>query len=558
MRFTKFNAVILSVLFGLQVRKLLSYIFWFLPEVYEHHLELDHPIQLEIRRAVTSVAIRCCEGGDAGVEAIVKSNSIILLLGLMMVAGVLSAKFSSRAGVPALVLFVGLGMILGQFYYFDDAFVTQLFGTFALITILFEGGLNAYWPDVRPVIKSALSLATLGVLITSLIIGSFAHFLLNISWLEGFLFGSIVGSTDAAAVFAVIGGYSIRKKLSATLEAESGSNDPTAIFLTLLCIQLLMNPEASIVKMVLLFLREIGVGAVSGYFLGKLLVRLINGIQMQSSGLYPILSLACAVVAYALTAFLGGSGFLAVYIMAIVAGNSELVYRTAIFRFNEGFAWMMQIFMFVLLGWLVFPEHLISLAIPGLLLSMILMFVARPIGIWVSTSRASFTASEKNFIAWAGLKGAVPIVLATYPLLVDLPNAYLIFNATFFVVLTSALLQGSTITMVARWLGLVEKTRRRSPYAVELVALEKTDSEIIEIEIQAAMSAANRKIRELALPANVLIVALIRNNKVMTPRGETSLLPGDMIYVLASKQQLSCIHDVFASDEAGYCEIKLD
>ncbi len=491
-------------------------------------------------------------------EAIVKSNSIILLLGLMMVAGVLSAKFSTRAGVPALVLFVGLGMILGKFYYFDDAFVTQLFGTFALIAILFDGGLNASWPEVRPVMKSALSLATLGVFVTSLIIGSFAHFLLNVSWLEGLLFGSIVGSTDAAAVFAVIGGYSIRKKLAATLEAESGSNDPTAIFLTLLCIQLLTNPETSIVQMVFYFLREIGVGAISGYVFGRLLVKLINRIHMQSSGLYPIMSLACAVVVYAVTAFSGGSGFLAVYIMAIVAGNAELVYRTAIFRFNEGFAWMMQIFMFVLLGWLAFPEHLISLAFPGFLLSMLLMFVARPIGVWISTARASFSTSEKTFIAWAGLKGAVPIVLATYPLLVDLPNAYLIFNVTFFVVLTSALLQGSTITSAARWLGLIEKNRKPSPYTVELVALEKTDSEIIEIEIQAAMSAANRKISELALPANVLIVALIRNNKVLTPRGETLLLPDDMIYVLTSKQQLSCIHDVFAFDDVGFCEIKPD
>jgi cell volume regulation protein A len=491
-------------------------------------------------------------------EAIVKSNSIILLLGLLMVAGVLSVKFSARAGVPALVLFVGLGMVLGQFYYFDDAFVAQLFGTFALIAILFDGGLNASWPDVKPVMKSAISLATVGVVVTSLIIGLFAHFLLNISWLEGMLFGSIVGSTDAAAIFAVVGGYSIRKKLAATLEAESGSNDPMAIFLTLLCIQLLTNPATSIVQLVLYFLREICIGAVAGYFLGKLLVQVINRIQMQSSGLYPILSLACAVSAYALTAFLGGSGFLAVYIMAIVAGNSEMVYRTAIFRFNEGFAWMMQIFMFVLLGWLVFPEHLISLALPGFGLSLLLMFVARPIGVWISTARTSFTNSEKTFIAWAGLKGAVPIVLATYPLLVDLPNAYLIFNATFFVVLTSALLQGASITPVARRLGLIEPTRRKSPYTVELVALEKTDSEIVEIEIQATDSAANREIRELALPDNVLIVALIRNGAILTPRGETRLLADDMIYVLTSKQQLHCIYDVFSSEESGYCEINLD
>jgi cell volume regulation protein A len=490
------------------------------------------------------------------VEAIAKTNSIILLVGIMMVTGVLAAKFSNRVGVPALVLFVGLGMMLGRFFYFDDAFVTQLFGTFALIAILFDGGLNTSWPEVRPVMKVAGVLATLGVVVTSLVIGFFAHFLLEVSWLEAMLFGSIVGSTDAAAVFAVIGGHSVRKNLAATLEAESGCNDPTAIFLTLLCIQLLTNPATSVFQMGLYFLREIGVGGIAGYLSGKLMVRLINRIQMKSSGLYPILSLACAVLTYALTAALGGSGFLAVYAMAIVAGNSEMVYRPAIFRFNEGFAWMMQIFMFVLLGWLVFPEQLATLLLPGFLLALLLMLVARPIGVWVSTLRTSFSNTEKIFLAWAGLKGAVPIVLATYPLIAGLPHANLIFNATFFVVLTSALMQGATINPIARRLGLVELARRQSAYAVELIALEKTDSEIVEVEILVDSAAAHRKICELALPANVLIVAVIRESSVVTPRGGTRLLPGDLIYVLISKQQLACIQDVFAADDGGVCELK--
>ena len=489
-------------------------------------------------------------------EAIAKTNSIMLLVGAMMVAGVMAAKFSNRVGVPALVLFVGLGMLLGRFFYFDDAFVTQLFGTFALIAILFDGGLNTSWPEVRPVMKVAGVLATLGVVVTSLVLGFFARFLLDVSWLEAMLFGSIVGSTDAAAVFAVIGGHSVRKKLAATLEAESGCNDPTAIFLTLLCIQLLTNPETSVFQMVLYFIREIGVGGLIGYLSGRLMVRLINRIQMQSSGLYPILSLACAVMAYACTAALGGSGFLAVYIMAIVAGNSEMVYRPAIFRFNEGFAWMMQIFMFVLLGWLAFPEQLATLLLPGLLLALLLMFVARPIGVWISTLRTSFSGREKIFLSWAGLKGAVPIVLATYPMIAELPHANLIFNATFFVVLTSALMQGATINPVARRLGLVEPARRQSAYTVELVALEKTDSEIVEVEIQSSSAAAHRKISDLSLPANVLIVAVVRASAVITPRGGTRLLPGDLIYVLTSKQQLNCIQDVFATDEGGICELK--
>ena len=488
-------------------------------------------------------------------EAITTSNMIVLLLGLLMLAGALSTKISARVGVPALVVFVGLGMLLGRFFYFDDAFTTQLFGTLALIAILFEGGLNTSWPDVRPVYRSALSLATLGVAVTALVLGVLAHYLLGISWLEGMLFGSIVGSTDAAAVFAVIGGQSIRKSLAATITAESGLNDPTAIFLSILFIQLLTAPQTNLWSLGLFFLQQIGIGCVVGLVAGKAVVAIINRVRMQSSGLYPILTLACATVVYALTALLSGSGFLAVYIMAIIAGNSELVYRPAIFRFNEGFAWMMQIFMFVLLGWLVFPEQLTSLAAPGFSLAVLLMILARPVGVWVSLFRSEFSRREKIFISWAGLKGAVPILLGTYPLLAELPNAKLMFNATFFVVMTSALLQGSTVNLAARVLGLTEKSRRPSPYAVELVALEKTDSEIIEIVIDAENAAAHKEIRELSLPETVLIVAIMRDNALVTPRGDTRLAPEDVLYVLTPKRQAGCIQEVFATSDGSVCNL---
>ena len=488
-------------------------------------------------------------------EAITTSNMIIMLLGLLMLAGALSTKISARVGVPALVVFVGLGMLLGRFFYFDDAFITQLFGTLALIAILFEGGLNTSWPDVKPVCRAALSLATVGVLVTAVVLGLLAHFLLGLPWLEGMLFGSIVGSTDAAAVFAVIGGQRLRKPLAATVTAESGLNDPTAIFLTMLCIQLLTQPQTSIGSLGLFFLQQVGIGSVTGLVAGKAVVAVINRVRMQSSGLYPILTLACATVVYALTALLGGSGFLAVYLMAIIAGNSELVYRPAIFRFNEGFAWMMQIFMFVLLGWLVFPEQLTNLALSGFSLAVLLMAVARPAAVWVSLARSEFSGREKLFLSWAGLKGAVPILLGTYPLLAGLPNAKLIFNATFFVVMASALIQGSTVNLAARLLGLAEKGRRPSPYAVELVALEKTDSEIVEIEIDAENAAANREIRDLSLPEAVLIVAIMRENALITPRGETRLLSGDVLYVLTPKRQVDCIQQVFATSEGAVCEL---
>ncbi|HZG72164.1 MAG TPA: potassium/proton antiporter, partial [Chondromyces sp.] len=364
------------------------------------------------------------------------TDTVVLLAGILLIVGVLTTKFSSRLGVPSLVLFMIVGMVIGGFYYFDNAKIAQMIGVFALVIILFEGGLQTSWKTFRPVIVPSLSLATLGVLITSGLVGVAAKFILDFGWLEALLFGAIVGSTDAAAVFAVLKGQNIQTKIRATLEAESGSNDPMAMFLTLALIELILLPDANILTLIGAFLLQMGVGVSLGLLFGKFAVWSLNQINLDSSGLYPVFATAFALLTYGVTAFLNGSGLLAVYIAAIIIGNTDISYRHSIFRFSEGFAWMMQISMFVILGLLVFPSELFTWDVfsKGFLISAILMFIARPIAVFLSTIKMNYTNKELLFLSWAGLKGAVPIVLATFPLLSNIEGSHEIFNIVFFVV----------------------------------------------------------------------------------------------------------------------------
>jgi potassium/hydrogen antiporter len=475
----------------------------------------------------------------------ITTDSSIFLFAVLLIVGVITTKFSSHLGLPSLVFYIIVGMILSKFIYYDNAFLTQLFGILALIVILFEGGMQTKWNHVRSVIVPSFSLATIGVLITTLIVGICAKYILGISWLEGFLFGAIVGSTDAAAIFAVIGNKNIKQRLASTLEVESGTNDPMAVFLTLSLIELIQVPESNPLSMLFGFFWQMGLGLLMGFIMGKATVWSINKINLDSSGLYPILSLAFAIFTYSSTALLKGSGLLAVYVMAVLVGNSDLTYRHSIFRFNEGFAWMMQILMFILLGLLVFPHQLLDITWEGIVLSILLMFLARPVGVFLSTIRMGFSLKEKIFISWSGLKGAVPIVLATYPMIAGLENSQLIFNVVFFVVLTSALIQGATISSLANKLGLAEGERIIAPHSLELVSMGKTNTEIIEIHIEEGSKVVDKPIYELKLPEDTLITAIIRGDKVITPRGNTQLNQGDIIYVLVTKNKREQVKQIF-------------
>lgn len=478
------------------------------------------------------------------------TDYFILMFAMLLLLGVLTTKFSSRLGVPALVLFIALGMVLGSdvlgIIYLDNPHVAQLIGVLALVIILFEGGLQTKWTTVKKVAYPAISLATLGVLLTTIIFSIGAKLILDVTWLEAFLVGSIVGSTDAAAVFAVMKGQNIKENMSATVEIESGSNDPMAVFLTLSFIQLLTIEHSNLWMLISNFFWQMIIGLAIGYFSGRLVTKIINNISLDSSGLYPVLALGFAVLIYSITALINASGLLAVYVAAIVIGNSDLTYRTSIVRFNEGFASMMQILMFVILGLLVFPSQLMDwdLIWKGLLLAFILLVVARPVAVFLSIPFFKYSLKEKLFVSWAGLRGSVPIVLATFPIVAGVENSQLIFNIVFFVVLTSALVQGSTITYVAAKLGLSTTARPTSPHTLELVSMGKANAEMIEFIVRHDHELIGKFLKEITLPDNVLINAIIRGNNLVTPRGDTKICEGDILYILTDKRSKSDLREL--------------
>ncbi len=466
----------------------------------------------------------------------------ILTIGLLFIIGVITTKFSSRIGVPVLILYIAIGMLFGSdglnFIYFSDYNLTQLIGMLALVIILFEGGLQTEWKNIRPVIGPSISLATLGVLITSVVVAIAAKFILGVTWLEGFLFGAIVGSTDAAAVFAVLKGQNIKQRIGSTLEAESGSNDPMAMILTISFIELITNEQASYFSLIGTFFWQMLVGVLIGLLMGFIAVYSINKINLDSSGLYPVFGLAFALLTFSLSDLMQASGLLAVYVLAVYIGNAEIAYRHSIFRFNEGIAWIAQILMFTILGLLVFPNDLFSFDIiwQGLVISLILIFLARPIAVFISTIKQNYSFKEKIFLSWAGLKGAVPIVLATFPMVAELDNGQLFFNVVFFVVLLSALIQGSTISVVADKLGLSGRTRVEPMHSLELISIGKANAEMVEYEVRDQVNLIGEQLVNIDFPKDALISAIIRNNELVTPTGDTIIKKGDILFILVSKK----------------------
>lgn len=324
----------------------------------------------------------------------------ILLIAVLLISGVMMTRFASGLGVPSLVLFIIIGLLLNQIIYYDNAQLTQTIGMAALVVILFEGGLQTNISRIRKVAVPALLLATIGVLLTSFILGIFAYSILDLDLMTAFLLGAIVGSTDAAAVFAAFGSKSIKEKLSSTLETESGTNDPMAVFLTVTIISIIEMPGGTnVLSLILTFFWQMGAGLAAGILIGKIGISAINKISLEASGLYPVLSLGFAMFAFGITEFAEASGLLAVYVMAVFMGNRSLTYKYSILRFNEGLAWTMQIVMFIMLGLLAFPEEFFNYAFEGILMALILMFIARPIGVFLTLILSRFNFKEKLFLS---------------------------------------------------------------------------------------------------------------------------------------------------------------
>jgi cell volume regulation protein A len=480
----------------------------------------------------------------------------LLLVGsILILASVAIAKLSDNLGVPSLLLFLGIGMLAGSEgpggIYFDDAGLAQSIGIIALVFILFAGGLDTNWRQVRPVCWRAASLSTLGVSLTAFAVALFASIVLDLSLLTGLLLGAVVSSTDAAAVFAVLRSknVSLRGQLKPLLELESGSNDPMAVFLTVGLIQLVTTPQTSLGSIVLLFVFQMGLGAAFGLGSGRAMVLILNRLRLSYEGIYPVFSLAFAALIYGATAAAGGSGFLAVYVAGLVAGNSEFVQKKSLLRFFDGLAWLSQITMFLTLGLLVFPSHIVPVVGAGLLLSAFLMFVARPASVFVSLVFTTMHWREKAMVSWVGLRGAVPIILATFPLLAGLPDAELIFNVVFFIVLTSALLQGWSIPAAARLLKLDAPLEQKRRYPIEFAPVEGVDTELVDLIVPYNSAAAGKSIIELGMPQDSLIVLISRNDNFIVPSGGTVLQEGDTILVLVNKNNLSEVRAILAKQK---------
>lgn len=466
----------------------------------------------------------------------------LLAVALLLLLSVLASKISDRFGIPALLLFLAIGMLAGSDgpggIYFDNALVAQFVGVLALAFILFSGGLDTRVDSVRPVLKYGLTLSTSGVFLTALVVGIFAKLLLGFSLLEGLLLGAIVSSTDAAAVFSILRSKNVHLKgqLKPLLELESGSNDPMAVFLTISLVQLLTQPNTSLNNLLLSFALQMPLGALAGYLMGKATLFLVNRLKLGYEGLYPVLTLSLVVLTYGLTTVAGGNGFLAVYLAGIIVGNKDFIHKRSLLRFHDGLAWLMQIAMFLTLGLLVFPSRLVPVMGLGMLIAACLIFIARPVSIFISLLFGALSLREKLFVSWVGLRGAVPIVLATFPLLAKVPQAELMFNVVFFVVLTSVLLQGTTITPVAKWLRLDAPMPRRRFYPLEYTAIGSIKAELKELAVPPTSPAAGKTIVELGLPAGFLIVLIDRDGEFILPGGGTTLLAHDRLLVLAEKE----------------------
>lgn len=474
-------------------------------------------------------------------------ENILLIGSLLLLISIIAGKTSYKFGVPTLVLFLGIGMLAGSEgpggIIFDDPKLAQFIGIVSLNFILFSGGLDTTWSSIKPILWQGVALSTVGVLITAVSVGAFVYYITDFTIYESLLLGSIVSSTDAAAVFSILRSKSLALKsnIRPTLELESGSNDPMAYVLTIAFLGLVINQDQeqnqNILSVIPLFLQQMVIGAIAGLLFGKASKYIINSLKLDFEGLYPVLVIALMFITFSATDFVGGNGFLAIYLCAVYLGNQDIIHKKTILKMFDGLAWLMQIVLFLTLGLLVYPSNIVPVIGLGLLISAFMILVARPVGVFLSLIPFKLKNRKKAFISWVGLRGAVPIVFATYPLLAGIEKAEMIFNIVFLITLTSILIQGTTLSVFAHWLhvSLPEKVKLKGP--LEIFFDENPKSQIGEINLVDNDFAVGKKVVNLGFPKNALITMIKRNDKYMTPSGSTVLEAGDKLIVLSDKKE---------------------
>lgn len=482
---------------------------------------------------------------------------LFLVAALLLLLSIVASKLSDKYGVPALLLFLIVGMLAGSEgpggIHFDDPQLVQSIGVTALAFILFAGGADTKWSEVRSVSRRSFMLATLGVAVMTLVTGLAASWALGVPLGEGLLLGAIVSSTDAAAVFSVLRSRNIGlpPRVRHLLELESGSNDPMAVFLTLAFIFLLQQGSNPFLHLTLMFLQQMAFGAVLGLALGWLLIFSINHIGLETEGLYPVLTLSSVLLIYGLISFAGGNGFLGIYVAGLVMGDKPCVHKKSLLRFHDAVAWLMQIAMFLILGLQVFPSELVPVLGEGLLLSAVLMLAARPLAVFICLTGSQFAAREKLLISWVGLRGAVPIILATFPLLAGVANANYVFNVVFFIVLTSVLLQGTTIPLVARRLGLAVPSPSGPQHPLEFEQRAGTDVTLMDFIVPYQSPIAGKTIVEIDLPDESVITLICRDSNYIVPTGTTLLQPGDVLLVLLNQTSIAALQAILSGPKGS-------
>ena len=475
-------------------------------------------------------------------------EEVLLISAIILFISILAGKAGFRVGLPALLLFLGIGMLFGSDglgLQFSNPHIAQFIGMIALSIILFSGGMDTKLSEIRPIAYQGVILATVGVLATTIITGVFIFWLTEmvtgyetLTLPESLLMAAVMSSTDSASVFSILRskGVYLKQRLRPTLELESGSNDPMAYMLTIILIAYIQSGGMDFQEGIISLIVQLGLGLIFGYFLGKASVWIINKVNVENQSLYPILLLAIIFFIFAATTLSKGNGYLAVYIAGFVVGNAKIVHKKSIGTFFDGFTWLWQIAMFIMLGLLVNPHELLPVAGIGLTVGIFMIIFARPISVFLCLLPfRNFSPKGKLYISWVGLRGAVPIIFATYPLIAGIENAGLIFNVVFFITILSLLIQGTSVTHVAKWLHLTDEPDRKDEFGIELP--EEIKSAMSEIDITPEVLTHGNKLMQLQLPDHTLAVMVKRNGKFFIPKGNTELRENDKLLMISDNDE---------------------
>src|SRR4051794_10896172 len=465
---------------------------------------------------------------------------LILIAGALLGAGIVGALLADRLRVPGLLLFLALGMLAGSEgvggIEFSNMELARTLGTIALVLIIFEGGLTAGWSEIRPVLGTAASLATIGTALTAVIAGMAAKLLFGLSALKGMLVGAAIAATDSAAIFAVLRRSTLEKRLARSLEGESGMNDPVALLLVIGFIEWIQQPGYGLADMAGLLALKLALGAAIGLAVGRLAVAALDRMRLPSDGIYPVATIAIAALAYGLSEVAHGSGFLAVYLTALGLGSAPIPARRTVVAFHQGLGWVAQIALFILLGLLIFPSSLDDVALEALGLSAVLILLARPIATFAATAFAPLNARGGAMLGWAGLRGAPPIWLATFPVVAGIGAGDELFAIVFFVVVSSTLVQGASFEPLARRLGLTTDEPALPRRLLESGRIRQMGGDVIAYRLPPGAAAAGHRVRELELPREALVNVIVRDGHAIPPRGSTELQAGDELHILVRSE----------------------